>query len=444
MKRPAAGTLGFEAARTRLGLTRWQLRLAVASGLLARDAEGRLEEAKIEACATGLAAFLADLRDQERLVPWEAAELLEISIGRFREAVTAGLFVPVETKPFRRGTTRYFRRGDLIDGRDALAAWLAQRSPVHVPSDSWAALARKARRAATTALTRHARTLFIAERQALASLSPSEREVGAIAFWLSMLEGHRMYLNHLADRSRRPRVAVRYRMLSAALNPARDAALEALVLTGRPLVNVRIGGRNVQIAYCPACLPDPAAAEAIEFPPPGCPNCGVELADCFLRVEIGLSSGLRTFSVPLSDAAAFIASGRLDPAPVQIPSPFLVGNISSAFSMLIGIKRPSSLALGAWLALDYNQRQAAMAAEVQRRLAVYASGQVPHESLPRWLGALPHDGGPTPQVAAALTATVARAVGPGEIAAGLADAVERIAGFRPPLLMLPNRTRIQT
>lgn len=436
MRRAPSGGVGFEAARRRLGLPRWRLRLAIEGGLLARDAAGYLASAQVEAAAGSL-SFLADLRDQERLVSWQAAELLGISLGRFREAVAAALFVPTETRMFRRGETRYFRRADLENGREALSDWLSRRTPLHVVPGSAAALARRSRRAASVTVTRAARGKFVGERAALAALAPSEREIGALAFWLDLLEGHRARLVWRAERSRRPRVVAGYRAGADVLAGLRDAALEALVLTGQPLVSTRIGGQSLKIIYCPACAADPAAADPARMAPPGCPNCRVELSGCHLRVDLALSGGLRSFGAPLSAAVGFAASGRLDPRELRAPCPFLVNNVTSAFSLAVG-GRPANLPAAAWAAMNAAERRAAVMAELARRLADYAAGRAPAEEAPAWLLALPHDGGPNPPTAMVLGEPMARAVPAGEVIGGLIAAVERVGGFRlvPPALAI--------
>lgn len=446
MRKPPAGTIGPEAARKQLGLARWQLRLAIAGGLLTPDPARCFQAADIAAIATDPLEFEQGLRDQERLVAWQAAALLGLSIGRFRETVAAGLFSVIETKPYRWGQTYYFRRGDLESGRPALAQWLKERAPIHVPPGSRAALARAARRTALTQTARAERSQFIAEREALSGTPPAERALATLCFWLNLLEGHRGLLAGRAARSRRPQVVARYRDQAEVLSPLRDAALEALVLTGPPAVRIQIGGRSVKVLYCPACAADLAQTSPGVLAPPGCPDCLVDLSSCYLRLEAILSAGTqayngaRVFALPLADAARLNSSGRLDPRPVISASPFLIHNLTSAFTMIpAGLSvRPTWISQVTWEAMDRGQRKVALESEVQARAARYAAGQAPGEELPDWLAGLPHDAGPWLPISAPLGVDRARAVPAREVARQLTAAIERLAGFAAPAIVIPD------
>lgn len=89
-----ASTTTPTAARTRLGLTAWQLRLAVEVGLLDARKSGRIELASIAAAEVD-PTFNPRLVAEERLVARQAAKLVGVPLDRFREAARAGVVTPV-------------------------------------------------------------------------------------------------------------------------------------------------------------------------------------------------------------------------------------------------------------------------------------------------------------------------------------------------------------
>ena len=157
MTRPIApDRMSFERARVHLGLARWQMRQAARTGLLARTG-GTFATAAVEQALVD-PTFRVRLAAEDWLVSQQAAEVLGISLGRFRTAVADGVFIPVGSRRWLYGPVPFYRSADIEAGRSRYDAWAAARAAApRIPPPAALSLWRRRQRVGSGACADRAR-----------------------------------------------------------------------------------------------------------------------------------------------------------------------------------------------------------------------------------------------------------------------------------------------
>lgn len=395
-------TISFSEARTALGLTRWQMRLAVRLGLLSARPSGRLELASFEA-AQANPTFHAHVAAEERMLASQVAKMLGMPVARLREAARAGLLQPVEYGSWRYGAVPLYRREDVQAAAPALLDWWQTH-----PRPPLTPVARALRQAAAARLTtarRQAISQLDSERAALIGAGPREEPLLAASLWLARLfDFQRAYHNSSKYANVRAR-AKWYEARSLAAEALRERSLEIIAASGHPLVSLTRWPDSPWFQHCAACkaaaLPEvEQTIDDWDWVPtyeaqPGCLDCRVPRAALSVVIRLHLTSGIQEFLVPLTysdeDKRSPEAAGRWtalgDTTLVRHPFREAQRSTRSSSPFLPGLG-PRTLK-----ALEPATR-ATLIAEYDAMVdALRAQGIAPSALVPAWFLTLPIDPG---------------------------------------------------
>ncbi|GAA0825655.1 hypothetical protein ACFPKZ_16935 [Streptosporangium amethystogenes subsp. fukuiense] len=276
--------LGRNAVRQSLGLSVWEIELAVTTGLLRRLPDRTFDPVSVRAAEADIEHFRQLLAAERRCTITEASARLGVSADRFKRIIAAAGLAPVATEEIRKYgqtlTVRYYRAADVDALADHVHADAELRAAARAVSRSEAA-----RKAVQTRKLNLARA--VAARAEIEATKPTLDADGVrVLLWTAALmaaagvwPGPLRPLHRMAD----PRVPP----LTEILRDARlsRAELEAMLaeLTPRSveLVRLLVSPRDaeqelgVPVEMVPAELPQfgghllaPLLREAISSPPP--------------------------------------------------------------------------------------------------------------------------------------------------------------------------------